>query len=279
MAKYFKRKDIIKKLNEEITGCKPIFLFGAGIGLTAKCAELGGADLIGVYSTAFYRMHGVSSLIAWLPYSNANDELLNSAKYILPVIKKTPCIAGIGAHDPTRDIDNFINEVIALGFSGITNEPFVGIYGEFAKLLEDAGIGFSKEVELIRKANEKDIFTVAWVFNENEAIEMTKAGADIIGAMIGLTSGGLVGAKATLSLEDSTEIVKSICGSVKKINKDTMVITHGGPFNDPKTAEYSINNSTAVGYASGSSGERVPTEQSVIEIVKKYKMINMKQKY
>ncbi len=274
MAKKYKRDEIRFILQEQISLKKPIFVFGAGTGLTAKCAELGGADLLGVYSTAFWRMQGISSLMAWLPYSNANDDLLNFSKYILSSVKITPCIAGIGAHDPTRDMSSFIDEVMDLGFSGISNEPFVGIYGEaFAGILEDANIGFSKEVELISLANKKNIFSVAWAFNENEAVTLTEAGADVIGAMIGLTSGGLTGAKKTISLEEATETVRKICSSIHKYNKNTMVITHGGPFSDPETAEYSIKNSDAVGYASGSSGERVPTESAVIEMVKKYKSI------
>lgn len=273
----YTRDDIIDLLKKQVDSGKPVFVFGAGTGLTAKCAEIGGADLIGIYSTAFYRMQGISSLMAWLPYANANDELIRSGKYILPVVKKVPCVAGIGAHDPTRSMDSFIDEVVDLGFSGVSNEPFVGIYGkDFASILEDANIGFSREVELISIARKKNIFTLAWAFDEDEAIAMAKAGADVIGAMIGLTSGGLSGAKKTISLEEATEKVKEICNAVKKYNRDTMVITHGGPFKDPETAEYSIKNSPAVGYASGSSGERIPTEPAIVEIVKKYKAMKLK---
>jgi len=277
MAKKYSRNEILNLLKQQINEGKPIFMFGAGTGLTAKCAEIGGADLIGIYSTAFWRMQGISSLMAWLPYSNANDELINSAKYILPLIKKVPCIAGIGAHDPTRSMDSFIDVVMDLGFSGVSNEPFVGIYGkEFAGILEQANIGFSKEVELISIANKKNIFTQAWAFNEDEAIAFARAGADLIGAMIGLTSGGLTGAKKTITLEEATEEVRKICKGVKAYNKDAMIITHGGPFENPDTAEYSIKNTDAVGYASGSSGERIPTEPAVIEIVKKYKAMKVK---
>ncbi len=277
MAKKYTRIEIINLLKQQIDAGKPIFMFGAGTGLTAKCAEIGGADLIGIYSTAFWRMQGISSLMAWLPYSNANDELVNSAKYILPLIKKVPCIAGIGAHDPTRSMDSFIDEVMNMGFSGVSNEPFVGIYGkEFASLLEQANIGFSKEVELIALAHKKNIFTQAWAFNEDEAVEFAKVGTDLIGAMIGLTAGGLTGAKKTITLEEATEEVRKICKAVKKINKDAMIITHGGPFENPETAEYSIKNTDAVGYASGSSGERIPTEPAIIEIVKRYKAMKVK---
>jgi predicted TIM-barrel enzyme len=276
LSKIFTRREVNNLLEKQTIKGKAILMFGAGTGLTAKCAEIGGADLIGIYSTAFYRMQGISSLMSWLPYSNANDHLISSARLILPVIKNTPCIAGIGAHDPTRKIENFIDEIIGMGFSGITNEPFVGIYGkEFGRLLEQSNIGFSREVELIYIANKKDIFSLAWVFNEEEAIEMAKAGADVIGAMIGLTSGGLTGARKTISTEEATKEVIKICRSVKEVNKDTIIITHGGPFEDPITAEYSIINSDASGYASGSSGERIPTERAIIEIVKNFKSMKV----
>jgi predicted TIM-barrel enzyme len=277
MAKKYSRNDVINLLKDQVNSGKPIFLFGAGTGLTAKCAELGGADLLGIYSTAFWRMQGISSLMAWLPYSNANDELINSSKYILSVVKKVPCVAGIGAHDPTRSMDSFIDELLEMGFSGISNEPFVGIYGKFfANMLEEANIGFSKEVELISLANKKNVFTLAWAFDKDEALAMAKAGADVIGAMIGLTSGGLTGAKKTISLEEATEEVRKICNAVKKYRSDLMIITHGGPFESPETAEYSIKNTDAVGYASGSSGERIPTESAIVEIVKKYKAMKIK---
>jgi predicted TIM-barrel enzyme len=277
MAKKYSRQEINDILAKQVEAGRPVFMFGAGTGLTAKCAELGGADLIGIYSTAFYRMQGISSLMAWLPYSNANDELISSSKHILNVIKKVPCIAGIGAHDPTRSMDIFIDDVMRMGFSGVSNEPFVGIYGKhFSYMLEQANIGFSREVELISIANKKNIFSLAWAFDEDEAIAMAKAGADVIGAMIGLTSGGLTGAEKTITLEEATDEVKKICAAVKKYNKNTMVITHGGPFENPETAEYSIKNTEAVGYASGSSGERIPTEPAIIEIVKKYKAMKIR---
>jgi predicted TIM-barrel enzyme len=277
MAIKYSRKEVKERLKKEIENNRPVFMFGAGTGLTAKCAEIGGADLIGVYSTAFFRMHGVSSLMAWLPYSNANEELIHYSKLILPVVKKTPCIAGIGAHDPGIDIGDFIDRVSGMGFSGVSNEPFVGIYGkEFSGILNDAGIGFNKEVELVKIANKKNIFTQAWAFNEEEAAELAEAGADIIGAMIGLTAGGLIGAKKSISLDEAVIEVQKICNAVKKVNPETIIITHGGPFKDVNTAGYSIQNSDAVGYASGSSGERMPVEEKVVKITKEFKKINLK---
>jgi len=251
-------------------------MFGAGIGLTAKCAELGGADLIAVYSTAIYRMMGQHTLMAFLPYSNANDHVAKMAHEILPAVKQAPCIVGIGAHDPSLDQDRFMDEMTALGFSGVTNEPFAGIYGpEFAAQLESAGLGFSKEVEMIALAHRKDIFTFGWAFSPSEARRMAEAGADVVGALVGVTAGGLSGAKDSLTLEKATDAAKKMVLAAREVNPDVMVFTHGGPFKDPQTAEYSILHSGAVGYAAGSSGERLPTETAIIEVTKSYK--NMKQ--
>ena len=194
MAICFQRKEILERLQKEIKAGNPLLMFGAGTGLTAKCAELGGADLIAVYSTAHYRMMAQPSLLAWLPYENANELVVRMAKEILPAVKETPCIAGIGAHDPRLDMNSFIDQLLETGFCGITNEPFVGIYGqEFAAQLEAAGLGFSKEVELIRTCHQRDVFTVAWAFTPDEGRAMANAGADVIGAIVGVTAGGLTG--------------------------------------------------------------------------------------
>ncbi|NMB89532.1 MAG: phosphoenolpyruvate hydrolase family protein [Chloroflexi bacterium] len=253
-----------------------VLMFGAGTGLTAKCAEQGGADLIGIYSTAIYRMRGQSSLMAWLPYSNANEHLLHMAREILPAVKHTPCVAGIGAHDPELDLEAMFDRILGLGFSGINNEPFAGLYGPyFANQLERAGIGFSREVEMIRYAHARDIFTVAWVMSPAEATRMAEVGADVVGAMIGVTTGGISGASETLSLEQAAEDAQAMTLAAKQVNPDVIVLTHGGPFSDVETAQYSLDHSDADGYASGSSGERIPTEQAVIEITRRYKSIRV----
>lgn len=275
MAKRYSRIEVLDRLHRQLEAKKPLLMFGAGIGLTAKCAELGGADLIAVYSTAIYRMMGQHTLMAFLPYSNANEHVAKMACEILPAVKETPCIVGIGAHDPSLNQERFMDEMIALGFSGATNEPFVGIYGpEFAAQLESAGLGFSKEAEMIALAHSKGIFTVGWAFNPEEAHRMAEAGADVVGALVGVTAGGLSGPKDSLTLEKATEAVQAMYQAAREVNPDVIVLTHGGPFKDPETAEYSILHSGAVGYAAGSSGERLPTENAIVEVTKSYK--NMK---
>lgn len=277
MAKRYSRIEVLKRLRAQIESGSPIIMFGAGIGLTARSAELGSADIIAVYSTAIYRMRGQSSLLAFLPYSNANEHAKNMASEILPAVKETPCIVGIGAHDPSINLDQFMDEMMALGFSGVTNEPFAGIYGpEFSAELESAGIGFSREAEMIALAHKKDIFTYGWAFTPDEAGKMAEAGADMVGAIVGVTVGGLTGAGKSLSLEKATDAVQAICDAAKKVNPDIMVLTHGGPFKDPESAEYSIIHTDAVGYAAGSSGERLPTENAIIGITKLYKKMKLK---
>ncbi|HWP98109.1 MAG TPA: phosphoenolpyruvate hydrolase family protein [Syntrophomonadaceae bacterium] len=276
MAKRYMRAEIIERLHDQIRQGKAILMLGAGTGLTAKCADIGRADLIGIYTTAHYRMMGQPSLLAWLPYSHANEHVVSMAREILPAVKDAPCIAGIGAHDPALNMERFIDELMDLEFSGITNEPFVGIYGrEFAEQLEAAGIGFSREVKLIETAHRKDVFTVGWAFTPEEGRIMAQAGADVIGAIVGVTTGGMTGAKQSKSLEDATKEVQEICIAAKEVNPDVLILTHGGPFNDVLTACYSVINSDAVGYAAGSSGERLPTETAVVQITEQFKGIKL----
>lgn len=277
MAIQYSRKEIIRRLSEQVKQGRSLLMFGAGSGLTAKCADIGGADLIAVYSTAKFRMMGQPTLLAWMPYEDCNACVKEMALEIIPVVKQAPCIAGIGAHHPALNLSRTIDEMMALGFSGITNEPFAGLYGDFfAQQLEAAGIGFSREVELIQTAHDKDIFTVAWAFNAREARLMAQAGADVIGAIVGVTSGGLTGAQEMISLEEAVKTVQEITDAAQAVNPELMILTHGGPFKDVDTASYSVQYSAAHCYASGSSGERMPTENAVIEITRQYKEIRLK---
>ncbi|NMA55787.1 MAG: phosphoenolpyruvate hydrolase family protein [Firmicutes bacterium] len=277
MAQRYERRQVLERLREEINQDRPLLMFGAGTGLTARCAELGGADIIAVYSTAYYRMQAQSSLLAWLPYENANELVLEMAREILPAVKDTPCIVGIGAHDPHLNLDRFMAKLLDLGCSGFTNEPFVGIYGpEFGVQLEAAGLGFSREVELIRTCHRQDLFTVAWAFNPEEGRLLAEAGADVIGAIVGVTTGGLTGTKQTLSLKDTAEQIEAIYQAAAAVNPDIIVLTHGGPLKDVETAEYSLIHTSAAGYASGSSGERIPTETAVTKITRQYKNCRIK---
>jgi predicted TIM-barrel enzyme len=278
MAVRYSRRQVLSRLKKQTAAGKSILLFGAGTGITARSAELGGADIIAVYSTAIYRMRGLPSLLAFLPYSDANEHVRTMAGEILPIVQNTPCIAGIGAHDWSLDIDRFVSELLDRGFSGITNEPFAGIYGRsFAEQLEQAGIGFSCEVELIKRAAKLDALTVAWVFTAEESQIMADSGADIIGAHVGVTAGGTTGASGPMSVERARDEVREMAQAAHRANPEIIVLTHGGPFKDPETAEASLQGTGAVGYAAGSSGERLPTENAVSEITRRFKDMRLEQ--
>lgn len=276
MAEYFTREEIHGRLKEQKENGRSILIFGAGNGLSAKSGVQGGADIISVYSTAAIRMRGLPSLLCACPYGDANEEMFRIAKEILPQVEGVPCVAGIGAHNPLDSIEGLIKRAKDMGFSGISNEPFVGIYGTwFAELCEESGIGFSRELELIRKAHEQGLFTLAWVFNEKEAREMTLAGADIIGAMVmnGPASMEKPGYTEECRIQEAVDIINRICDSAKSVREDVIVITHGDPFLDVEAVQRSIHETSAVGYASGSSGERIPTQESIKKQVKEFKSI------
>ena len=277
MAMRLGRAEILDRLRRGIDAGRPILVFGAGIGLTARCAELGGADVIGVYTGAFYRMDGMPSLMAWLPYADTNAELQRRAGAILGAVRKTPCVAGVGAHDPKCDLPSLVDRTLELGFSGVTNEPYVGMYGAaFAAELEAAGIGLSREVELIALARDRGAFTIGWVTTPEEARRMAEAGADVVGAVVGVTTGGLSGAGVRLDLEEAAERAQSMFVAAQAANREAIMLVHGGPFADPDTAQYALRHTDAVGYASGSSGERIPTETAVVETTRRFKAMSLR---
>lgn len=276
MGKRLARREVNRRLRAQLAKGKALLMFGAGIGLTAKCAEKGGADLIGVYSTAVFRMRGLPSLLAWLPYGNVIEDLIKMAEEIVPVVKDAPLIAGVGAHDPSLDLDSFLDRLAAMGFSGVTNEPFAAMYGDyFLREMEKSGIGFAREVELIRIANQKDMFSVAWCMSPDQARQMAKAGADVIGGMIGVTAGGMSGTSETSPLDDAVRQLIEIMEAAQSVNPDVLILTHGGPLNDVETARYSIQKTGAHGYAAGSSGERIPTEKAIVTITEAYRNITL----
>lgn len=274
MAGYQPREEIRARLLARIEAGELLLSFGAGIGLTAQIADRAGADIISVYSTAAMRMGGSPSLLAFLPYMDCNAHMWEMARQILPVVRSAPCVAGLGAHDPSLDLDAAIAQARELGFSGITNEPFVGIYGQyFADQLDAAGIGFSREVELISKAAKADMFSFGWAFNAEEARRMAAAGADVVGAMIGATEGGMTGAAAISPIEEATRDVEAMVAAAKEENENVMVFAHGGPFKDTDSVRYVFQRTGCVGYASGSSGERMPTESAVSEGIQDFRSL------
>ena len=276
MAEYIKREQILGALMEKAAAGIPIIGFGAGSGLTGACAETEGVDYICVYSTAICRMQGVSSTLAWLPYSNCNEEVFRISSEILPLVHHTPCVAGVGAHDPRVDMDSTIDKLISMGYSGINNEPFVNQYtGAFRELLEEENLGFSREVELIRKAHAKDIFTLAWISSEDEAAEMIRAGADVLGIMIGYKNDNETDEEYLIR---STDEVNSIVSCVRKMDPAKIMLIHGGPYYSPEAVQYTFERSDVNGYATGSTGEKYPVKQGIHEALAAYKTLKLRGK-
>ncbi len=272
MAQRYERKIIIYELKKRILSGKAVLCFGAGCGMTAASAERGGADLISIYSAAVCRIDGVPSFLAWLPYGNVNDDMRRVSKKILPLIKKTPCIAGLGVHDPRIDISELIDEFITMGYSGISNEPFCSTYGaEMCRLLNDAGIGFSREVELISTAHKKDIFTLAWAAGPEEAKVLAKAGADVIGVLAGLPREN--GENKEKYLNRVMHHVSDVNKAAKETNSDVVTLVHGGPINDVSATVRALKETGVDGSASGSGGERIPAEREIEAIVREYREI------
>ncbi len=248
---------------------------GAGTGLSAKCAEAGGADLIIIYNSGRYRMAGRGSLAGCMPYGDANAIVMEMAAEVLPIVRETPVLAGVCGTDPFRLMPVFLEEIKRVGFSGVQNFPTVGLYdGQFRLNLEETGMGFGLEVEMIRDAHKAGLLTSPYVFDPDQAAAMAGAGADIVVAHVGLTTKGAIGATTALSLEASVERVQAIRNAAVAVKPDIIVLCHGGPIADPEDAEYVLDHTTGVaGFFGASSMERIPTEIAITENMKRFKMI------
>lgn len=269
------RKELLENFREMIARKEPIVGAGAGTGLSAKCEEAGGADLIIIYNSGRYRMAGRGSLAGILAYGNANEIVKDMAREVLPVVKRTPVVAGVNGTDPFLLTDHFLDELRALGFSGIQNFPTVGLIdGVFRKNLEETGMGYGLEVDLIAKARAKDMLTTPYVFNADEAAAMTKAGADIIVAHLGLTTGGSIGAETALRLEDCPALIDDWAEAARRVRKDVIVLCHGGPISSPQDAAYILANVPGIhGFYGASSMERLPVETALTQQVRAFKKI------
>ncbi len=271
----FERKDLVERFQDMKRRGVPIVGGGAGTGLSAKCEEAGGIDLIVIYNSGRYRMAGRGSLSGMMAYGNANDVVMEMAKEVLPVVRKTPVLAGVNGTDPFCIFDHYLDQVKAIGFSGVQNFPTVGLIdGTFRTNLEATGMSYGMEVDMIRLAHEKDIFTTPYVFNEDEAAAMAKAGADIIVCHMGLTTGGSIGASTAPKLEDCPALVDAWASAALKVNPDVIVLVHGGPVAMPDDAQYVLSNTeTCHGFYGASSMERLPTEIALTEQTKAFKAL------
>ena len=273
------RDEILTRLKNQVAQGKAIVGAGAGTGLSAKSAEAGGVDLIIIYNSGRYRMAGRGSLAGLMPYGDANLIVMDMASEVLPVVKNTPVLAGVCGTDPFRLIDVFLKELRDIGFSGVQNFPSVGLIdGLFRTNLEETGMGYDLEVEMIRKAHELNLLTTPYVFNVEEAEKMAKAGADILVAHMGLTTKGAIGAKTALSLDDCVEKIQAIHDAGKAVNPDIMVICHGGPISEPEDANYVLQRTKGVvGFFGASSIERLPTETAIKNQVLDFKKLELRQ--
>lgn len=269
------REALLKKFSDMIARHEPIIGGGAGTGLSAKCEEAGGIDLIVIYNSGRYRMAGRGSLAGLLAYGNANEIVMDMAKEVLPVVKHTPVLAGVNGTDPFCNFDKFLDEVKATGFAGVQNFPTVGLIdGNFRANLEETGMGYQLEVDMIQQAHNKGLLTTPYVFSREDAIAMTKAGADIIVPHMGLTTGGNIGAETALTLADCVPLINDWAAAAKAVRADVIVLCHGGPIATPEDAQYILDNCPDChGFYGASSMERLPTEVALTATTKEFKSI------
>lgn len=272
------RTEILRRLRENIANGVPIIGTGAGTGISAKFEEAGGTDLIIIYNSGRYRMAGRGSCAGVLAYGDANKIVMEMAGEVLPVVKHTPVLAGVNGTDPFKDMRYFLKQVKNIGFSGVQNFPTVGLLeGRFRANLEETGMGYDKEVEMVRIAHDMDLLTTPYAFNTQEAIAMTGAGADIIVAHCGCTVGGTIGADSVMALDAAAKLVQDIHDAAVSTNSDVIVLCHGGPISSPEDAEYILRNTSGVhGFYGASSAERLPTEVAITEHTRKFKSISFK---
>lgn len=270
------RKDLVAKFRDMIDNGQPIIGGGAGTGLSAKCEEKGGIDLIVIYNSGRYRMAGRGSLSGLLAYGNANDIVLEMAREVLPVVENTPVLAGVNGTDPFCVFDAYLDELAHLGFAGVQNFPTVGLIdGVFRQNLEETGMSYRQEVDMIRLAHEKDMLTTPYVFSTDDAVAMTEAGADIVVVHLGLTTGGAIGADTALKLEECPAIVDEWAAAAKSVRDDVIVLVHGGPVSMPDDANFILKNTKHChGFYGASSMERLPTEVALVEQTRAFKRIS-----
>ncbi|HWX10097.1 MAG TPA: phosphoenolpyruvate hydrolase family protein [Gaiellaceae bacterium] len=271
------RSNILSRFHAMRARGEPIIGAGAGTGLSAKGEEAGGADLIVIYNSGRYRMAGRGSLAGMMPFGDANGIVVEMAREVLPVVARTPVLAGVCGTDPFREMDLFLDEVARLGFSGVQNFPTVGLIdGRFRAGLEETGMGYGLEVDMIRLAHERDFLTAPYVFDDDEATAMARAGADVLVPHMGLTTGGAIGAESAKTLDESVRLVQGMHDAAKRVNPEILVLCHGGPIAEPDDAAYVLARTEGVvGFFGASSMERLPTEIAMTENMRRFKAISV----
>ena len=269
------RKDALERFRAQIAGGSAVIGAGAGTGLSAKCAEAGGVDMIIIYNSGRYRMAGRGSLAGLMPFGDANAIVVEMAAEVLPIVKNTPVLAGVCGTDPFRVMPVFLRQLKDVGFSGVQNFPTVGLIDStFRRNLEETDMGYALEVETIRAAHELDLLTTPYVFSPEDARAMTNAGADVLVAHMGLTTGGSIGAETGRTLDDSVGLVQAIRDAAVEVRKDVIVLCHGGPIAEPDDAAYVLERTTGVaGFFGASSMERLPTEIAMTQTARRFKSL------
>ena len=271
------RSACLKRWRASIAAGVPILGAGAGTGISAKCAEAAGADLIIIYNSGRYRMAGRGSLAGLMPYGDANAIVVEMAREVLPIVRKTPVLAGVCATDPFRVMNRFLRDLIEIGFSGVQNFPTVGLIdGQFRESLEETGMGFGLEVEMIARAHELDLLTCPYVFDEDQAKAMTTAGADLLIAHMGLTTKGSIGAKTAISLDQAVARIQAIREAAVSVRPEVLVLCHGGPIAEPDDVRYVLSQTQGIaGFFGASSIERLPTEHAITAQVANFKKLTL----
>jgi predicted TIM-barrel enzyme len=274
-----KRADALARLRAQVDAGKPIIGAGAGTGLSASCAEAGGADLIVIYNSGRFRMAGRGSLAGLLPYGDANAIVVEMSREVLPVVRDTPVLAGVCGTDPFRLMPVFLEELERIGFSGVQNFPTVGLFdGTFRQNLEETGMGYRLEVEMIRAARERDLLTAPYVFSVEDAAAMAEAGADVLVPHMGLTTGGAIGAGTAKTLAECVPLIQAMHDAARSVNPEILVLCHGGPIAEADDAAYVLSRTDGVvGFFGASSMERLPTERAITENMRRFKAIGTRE--
>ncbi|MDX6564756.1 MAG: hypothetical protein QOE10_418 [Gaiellales bacterium] len=269
------RDAALARLRAQLAAGRPIIGAGAGTGLSAKCAEEGGTDLIIIYNSGRYRMAGRGSLSGMMPYGDANAIVVDMAREVLPVVRETPVLAGVCGTDPFRVLPVFLEELRRIGFSGVQNFPTVGLIdGTLRAGLEETGMGYGLEVDMIRAAHGLDMLTAPYVFDPDQATAMAEAGADVLVPHMGLTTGGTIGATTAKTLDDAVVLVQAMHDAAKRVNPEILVLCHGGPIAEPDDAQYVLDRTEGVvGFFGASSMERLPVEVAIIDNMRRFKAI------
>lgn len=276
----WKREEILSRFRQKIAAGKPIVGAGAGTGISAKCAEQGGADLLIIYNSGRFRMAGRGSLSGLLAYGNANEIVVDMGKEVLTIVERTPVLAGVNGTDPFLLIDPFLRQLAEMGFAGVQNFPTVGLIdGNFRLNLEETGMGFGKEVDLVAAAHAADLLTTPYVFDQEQARQMVRAGADVIVAHMGLTTGGQIGARTAMNLDAAAVLVNKIIDAARSERSDVIVLCHGGPISSPEDVSVILAKCPAVnGFFGATSMERLPAEIAITEQVRKFSSLSLKKR-